>query len=197
MINFKSTFFFFISCTFSVSHSFTSLKSALKYNANFIEGKKKSVRHQIKSNISCRCNVKCADLLKGIGLRRGKLVTKIGQHVIPRTFSVIQIFTSIKSRRGAHTGREAFHVKSTLLMLTTGGEKKAPLTWSVIYTARWSLKTSGKVGQSTHSDPVYFGKVCEGSKGSIRSQPHWSYELFQAWNSISFYVCQPEAGCGP
>ena len=35
-----------------------SLKSALKYNANFIEGKKKSVRQQIKSSISCRRNVK-------------------------------------------------------------------------------------------------------------------------------------------
>ena len=57
-------------------------------------------------------------------------------------------------------------------------KKKALLTRSVIYTARWSLKTSGKVGQSAHSDPVYFGKVCEGSKASIRSQPHWKLWVF-------------------
>lgn len=70
-------------------------------------------------------------------------------------------------------------------MLTVGW-KKALLTWSVIYTGRWSLKPPRKIGQSSHSDLVYFGKVCQGSKGSIHSQSFWSYDFFQAWNSISF-----------
>lgn len=54
-------------------------------------------------------------------------------------------------------------------MLTVGRKKKTLLTCSVIYTGRWSLKPPRKIGQSSHSDLVYFGKVCQGSKGSIHS----------------------------
>lgn len=49
-----------------------------------------------------------------------------------------------------------------------------------------TTKPPRKIGQSSHSDLVYFGKVCQNSKGSVHSQSFWSYEFFQAWNSISF-----------
>lgn len=43
-----------------------------------------------------------------------------------------------------------------------------------------------KIGQSSHSDLVCFGKLCQGSKGSIHLHSFWSYDFFQDWNSIFF-----------
>lgn len=51
---------------------------------------------------------------------------------------------------------------------------------------RLVFESPRKIGESGHSDLVYFGKVCQGSEGSIHSQSLWSYDFFQAWNFISF-----------
>lgn len=37
-------------------------------------------------------------------------------------------------------------------------------------TEHWPLQHTWKVGQSSHSDFVYLGKVSQNSKGSVRSQ---------------------------
>lgn len=74
--------------------------------------------------------------------------------------------------------------------MLTVGRKKALSNMECNLHRTLLFENPRKIGQSSHSDLVYFGKVCQGSKGSIHPQPFCSYEFFQAWNSSS--SCQPE-----
>lgn len=57
-----------------------------------------------------------------------------------------------------------FLVKSTLLMLTVG-RKKSPFNMERNLHRTLVFETPRKMRQSSHSDHVYIGKVCQGSTG--------------------------------